>query len=162
MARKTGSKKTAGGLSKIDPFYRVFNRARCRCTDPGNKDYPRYGGRGITFEWKFYLDFKKDMYNSWLEHKSNHETTSLERINNNGNYSKANCKWITMKEQAKNKRTSTPITCDGVTLLATEWADKLGVPRQTIGYRLRHGWRHEDIIKIPFSKGNNYKNGKLI
>jgi hypothetical protein len=157
MGRHTGSKKTAGGLSKIEPFYQVFNGARCRCTDPTKQDYSRYGGRGLTFSWDNYLDFKRDMYESYLVHKKEHpKDTSLERIDNNKGYSKENCRWATMREQSKNRRTNRYFTYKGETLIIADWARKLGVSRQAVRYRIESGWSFESIIKIPFSYSNRY------
>lgn len=156
MSRHTGGKKTAGGLSKKEKFFEVFNRVRCRTTDPNNKDYKRYGGRGIKCEWTNYLDFKKDMYESYLEHKKTNKTTSLERTDNNGNYCKENCKWITMQEQAKNKRTSRYITFNNEKMIVADWARKLKVHRQSIRYRLEKDWDIESIINVPFNYRNKY------
>lgn len=160
MARHTGGKKTAGGLSKIEPFYGLFNGARKRITDTTNKDHHRYGGRGLTFEWPDYIAFKKDMYKSYLKHceKYGKNNTSLERIDNDKGYSKENCRWATLQEQAKNRRTSKYITYKGKTMIVADWAKKLGVSRQTVGYRLRNGWDFESIISVPLNHNNVYDN----
>lgn len=154
--RHTGGKKTAGGLSKVEPFYRKFNRARCRTTDPTNKNFNNYGGRGILFEWSNYLDFKKDMYKSYLKHcdKYGKLNTTLERIDNNRSYSKKNCKWATFQEQAKNRRTNRYITYNGRTMIIADWARELGVPRQSVRYRLAQGWSAKNIINTPFFHSN--------
>ena len=57
-------------------------------------------------------EFKDDMYESYLRHinKFGSRNTSIERINNNGNYYKENCKWATWKEQARNRYKNNIIT----------------------------------------------------
>lgn len=157
---KTGSNrwnKTAGGLSKTDPFYQIFNHIRQRCNGKTNKDYSRYGGRGIKFLWESYEDFKKDMYESYVAHKKKHKTTTIERLNVNGHYEKVNCIWITIQEQAKNRRTSRYITYGGATLTIADWAYRLSTSRQAIRYRLESGWDVESIIMTPFNHSNKYE-----
>ncbi len=155
---------SANGLSKKEPFYGKFNKARCRVTDPGNKDYKNYGGRGITFGWTNYLDFKKDMYESYLKHSEIHgkANTTLERIDNNKGYSKENCRWATFNEQSKNKRTSRYITYKGKTMIVADWARELGVSRQALRYRLEQGWDVNLMMTTPFLHSNKYDRIKTI
>lgn len=158
--RHTGGKLTAGGLSHIDPFYHVFNKICCRITDPKNKDYKRYGAKGLTFEWKDYMDFKKDMYIPYMEHCKiyGRKNTSIDRIDNSKGYSKENCRWATSQEQARNKTTNRYITYNGKTLIIADWARELGVSRQAIRYRLENGWDIESIIETTFNYANRYNN----
>ena len=156
MARHTGSKRTAGGLSK-EPFFTVFNNIRSRITDPSHQNYSSYGGRGLTFEWKGYVDFKKDMYASYLRHKRLYpKNTTIERIDNNKGYSKENCRWATFQEQAKNKRTSRYLTYRGRTLIIADWARELGVSRQAVRHRIEAGWDVKSVIETPFDYANKY------
>ncbi len=90
-------------------FYRVWKAIKNRCNNPNVESYKDYGGRGIKIceRWlESFENFRDDMYESYLEHKKNNNSTTINRINNNGNYEPSNCKWATYLEQTKNKRKS--------------------------------------------------------
>ena len=82
--------------------YQVWIRMRQRCNNTNSKDYPHYGGRGITIcpEWDDPVQFVTDM---GLRPTANHE---LDRIDNNKGYSKENCRWVTHTPQMQNTRIS--------------------------------------------------------
>lgn len=88
-------------------FYGIWNSMKQRCSNNKNPGFHRYGGRGITVsqDWLKYEGFKKDMFESYKEHLNFYggKDTSLDRINNDGNYEKENCRWATMKVQNNNK-----------------------------------------------------------
>jgi ribosomal protein L15 len=70
-----------------------------RCYQPGNPSYSSYGGRGITVcdRWKQFEQFLADM-------GERPAGTTLDRINVDGMYEPANCRWATPKEQTANRR----------------------------------------------------------
>lgn len=80
--------------------YRAWSAMKSRCNNKAYVLYHRYGGRGITVcqDWLDSFEvFLKDMG------RAPSKTHSLDRINNDGGYSKDNCKWSTPKEQANNR-----------------------------------------------------------
>lgn len=81
---------------------------RRRCDDPSSVGYRYYGARGITYpeKWKTFKGFKEDMYESYLRHLQEHgeKNTRIDRIDTNGNYSKKNCRWVTISKNNSNRR----------------------------------------------------------
>lgn len=136
------------GMSRT-AFYRRWASVYKRCFCPNGPWFHRYGGRGITTDWRLFLDFKDDMYESYLQHveKYGEENTTIERIDNDKNYTKDNCCWTTWKKQARNTSRNKTLTFNGETKCVSEWAEELGVNTQTLFSRLRRGWSLDKALK---------------
>lgn len=95
----TAARNQTHGLSKI-PEYGVWAAMLRRCTNPNAKDYPNYGGRGITVceRWLDFAAFHADMGDRPTPDHS------IDRIENDGGYESGNCRWATRSEQMRNRR----------------------------------------------------------
>lgn len=135
-------------------IYKIYHGIRARCDNNiGNKkSFALYGARGITYEWKTFEDFYKDMSESYNNHvkKFGERNTTIDRINGEGNYSKENCRWATHKEQNNNSRQNHYITYKGETKTLANWADELGIKRTTLYMRINQ-------YKYPIERALNPK-----
>ena len=84
------------------PLYNVWKSIKQRCLNPKNADYKDYGMRSITIcdEWKS----NPKSFMEWGISHGYQKGLYIDRINNNGNYSPENCRFVTAKVSASNKR----------------------------------------------------------
>jgi hypothetical protein len=106
--------RTHGLSGKKTRLYTIWKNMRRRCSNPNDKSYKNYGGRGISVceEWdkNFEAFYKWSIENGYKEDiaESNRNRLSIDRINNDGNYEPSNCRWTNDYVQSSNKRTSLP------------------------------------------------------
>lgn len=99
-------------------FYHIYWWMKARCNSKTHIWYKNYWWRWIKCEWETFEKFRDDMYESYLEHCNKYwrRNTTLDRIDNNWNYCKENCKWSTRREQWYNTRRTNLITIDNQTI----------------------------------------------
>jgi len=88
----------------------------------------------------------------------------LERINNNKNYYKENCRWATRKEQTRNrggKRATRLYTFEGKTMCIADWAKETGISPQSMQKRLNNGWPLDKAFSKERYDGKNENHVKL-
>jgi hypothetical protein len=123
------------------PTYRIWESMKKRCFDKSNKDYPSYGGRGISVcaLWLNFENFIKDM-------GERPEGYSIDRIDNSKGYEPGNCRWATSLQQNRNRRNNKIITLNGIGKTQSEWAADIGISDATIHKRLKRGWSISDAL----------------
>ena len=114
-----------------------------RCFKVGAHNYPKYGGRGITVceRWK-------NNFEAFLEDMGERPAgTTLDRINNDGNYEPGNCRWATAKVQSNNKGNCRRVEFNGESLTIGDWARKLGHTKQAMRWRIEN-WPLERALTM--------------
>lgn len=131
---------------KDTPEYRSWSAMLVRCRAKTNKDYPRYGARGIRVcrRWYQFENFLADMG------PRPSLAYSIDRKNNEGPYCKRNCRWATAEEQANNRRSSAFLTIGRETLTISQWARRHGFPIEAFRQRIKRGWPIEDAFSRKF------------
>jgi len=124
--------------------YGVWKDMRQRCENPKCHAYKNYGARGIKVDpsWADFDVFLADMGEP-------PEGYTIDRKDNNGPYSKSNCRWATMKDQQNNTRHNRMLTAFGKTMNVTQWAAEVGIPYDRLHSRLRYGWEPERALTAP-------------
>lgn len=124
-----------------------------RCYNPSSTSYSRYGGRGICVcdEWRG--ENGKTNFFRWAIKNGYSDELSLDRIDNDGDYTPTNCRWATIEEQSSNRRTNLYLTYNGETKTYTQWARQIGLKTgDAIKYRIKRGWTIEAAVTTPSSK----------
>lgn len=133
------------GMTKT-PEFRAWTGMIQRCYNANHSAHPRYGGRGIKV-----CDRWVDSFENFFEDMgARPRKGTLDRIDNNGDYTPENCRWATRKDQANNRSSNHLITACGETKTISEWAKALGTSDSTIRNRIRVlGWSKEDAVTTP-------------
>jgi hypothetical protein len=171
MVQPHGAENTAyvhghshGLDGKPTPLYLRWQNMKARCHQPSNKDYPRYGAKGITVcdRWRFgeggesgFTLFMRDMGEVPFER------ASLDRIDGTKGYSPDNVRWADMRTQTNNKSTVRCLEIDGVSKPLCEWARDVGIGPKTIHYRLRQGLSAKDAVFLSTDRGRKLPGSQL-
>lgn len=121
--------------NKQSSYYKSWSSMKERCLNPNNKDFYRYGGRGIKIcdRWMKYKNFIEDMgYRP--------QGCEIDRIDNSKGYEPGNCRWVDRKTNARNKENNLRIELDGTVRTLSEWSEITGIGRVTLKGRLESGW----------------------
>lgn len=118
---------------KEKAIYNSWANMKQRCRGTSNSETNRnYSSRGITYDqnWDKFDSFYKDMQKGWKK------GLTIDRIDNNGNYSKENCRWADRKAQAINRRNTRLFTHLGEEKTLTDWSTTLGIKQSALAQRI--------------------------
>jgi len=133
-------------------LYNVRAGIKARCYDKSSQDYIRYWARWITVNNRRHKfeNFYEDMLESYNTHFEKHWVinTTIDRIDNNWNYVKSNCRRATQKTQANNKNNNVLISYWWYTRNLTQRSEELWVTLNKLFRKVREKWyTHKQALK---------------
>lgn len=140
-------------------LYEIWHGMKQRCNNLQSKDFCNYGGRGIKVFDGWNNSF--DEFHDWALCNGYSDGLSLDRINVNGNYCPENCRWASVKQQARNTRKNHLIKFEGQTKPMVEWAEEYNIDYYTLAARIYAGWPVKKALTHPIDmkKSNKKKEG---
>ena len=129
----------------LSPEFRTWAAMKTRCTNPNQRQWKDYGGRGITLCERWLNSFE-NFYEDVGSKPG--PKFSIDRIKNDKGYEPGNVRWATKEEQWQNKRTSHFMTFNGKTQCLAEWAKETGLG-SALMQRILRGWTVEEALSIP-------------
>lgn len=130
--------------TKRSPTYRTWQAMLTRCTNPRQKGWKNYGGRGIHVCARWSESFEAFL----ADMGDRGEGMTIERIDNEMGYEPGNCRWAVKDEQQRNSRANRLVTAFGETAILAEWAEWTGIPSGRIRRRLELGWTPEAAVSV--------------
>lgn len=124
-------------------LYRIWSGIITRCNNKNNK---HYGAKGIEVceEWKDYVEFKK-----WAESNGYSDNLTIDRKDNDKGYFPDNCRWVTMKEQQRNRTNNHIIEYNNEFHTISEWAEIFDINVDVLIYRINNGWDISTALTKP-------------
>lgn len=125
-------------------LYNIWSKMNSRCYCKSATQYPNYGERGIKVcdEWRKFIPFYE-----WSMKNGYRDDLSIDRIDNDGDYCPENCRWVTWKQQANNRRNTRYLTYNGKTMCVKDWEIETGINSVIIKHRIdRQGWSVERAL----------------
>ena len=141
---------THGG--RRDRLYNIWCGMKSRCNNPKNEEYHCYGGKGVKLcaEWENYSSFKEWAYSHGYDYSAPKGVCTIDRINNNGDYSQENCRFVNLQEQINNQDKTIKLEYNGSIHTIRELAEMYNMQPKTLYNRLRNiGMSIEKALSEP-------------
>lgn len=118
-----------GAYKRNHTLYGVWMTMKHRCEDKKRAKYKDYGARGIKVcsDWQ-----DPNAFIDWALANGYERGLQLDRINNDGNYCPENCRWITPKENSRNRRNTVLLTIGEETKCVSAWCEEKNVSQFTV------------------------------
>lgn len=142
-------KRERHGMNK-SPEHRAWVHMKQRCTNPKKKEYPHYGGRGISVCQEWAASFMAFYMHVGPRPSPLH---SIDRIDVDKGYEPGNVRWATQQEQIDNTRVVRMVTIEGKTQSISAWEREKGLSKGQVRARESSGWSLQDAILTPSIKG---------
>lgn len=137
-------------------LYNIWSHMCERCNNPNFVYFHLYGGRGVSVCAEWFGNYSA--FREWALGSGYKDSLCLDRIDNDGNYTPENCRWVTPKEQANNRRSNRLLYFKGEFRNIENWSKITGLPRHIIDGRLARGWSTEKTLSTPvLTKGGKVR-----
>lgn len=144
-------RKFENKITENKRLYEILSGMKKRCYNEKSPRYKDYGGRGIEIcdEW---MDSERgfDSFVKWSLENGYNEIATIDRIDVDGDYEPSNCRWVTLEQQANNKRDTVWVDYNGEHIQLLALCKKLGISYGTVYQRIfKRGWGIEKAIETP-------------
>lgn len=133
---------------KTTKTYYSWSDMIARCINLNDKYYKDYGGRGIKVCKRWLNSFENFLEDMGEVPKG----LQIDRIDNNKGYYKDNCRWVTSKQNSRNRRNNRLITYDGKTQCLSTWAEEFNIDQHVFRGRIKLGWSMKEALTTPVRK----------
>lgn len=123
---------------------RLYERYRCILRRVKSRE--SYKKVGICEEWE--NDYKA--FREWALNNGYDDSLTIDRIDNEKGYTPENCRWVTLKGQANNRKNNVVVKYEGRSFTLSQLAEYVGLSASTIKQRYEAGWSVEDIARTPY------------
>ena len=152
---KRGHDSAKHGMARSH-IYRVWRLMKDRCYNQNKDGYDRYGGRGITVcdEWLGENGFVNFL--EWSNNNGYADGLQIDRIDNDGNYSPDNCRWVTNKVNMRNRSVNHYIDTPFGHITIAEFAEKINGDYDLVYAQVTRQKHSIEWIMDNYKDTNNY------
>lgn len=131
--------------------YNAWKSIKERCLKPYNPYYYRYGGRGIKICDRWLTSFDNFIKDMGFKPTPKH---TIDRINNNGDYSPSNCRWATYREQNSNRSNNVWVDFRGKNMILADWSRLIGITSGNLSLQIKKRKSLKNVIEHYEKKRN--------